>query len=295
MMTGLTDILLLAGLGLSSALLLVAARRWLEPEPDEVIESINDLLPQTQCAQCGYPGCRPYAEAVAEGEAINRCPPGGKETIERLAELLGREALAPDEACGEFGQPALAVIREAECIGCTLCLPACPVDAIIGAPQQMHTIIESLCTGCDLCREPCPVDCIDLIALPQPEIPPIPADRNTCINCGDCITACPRDLQPQELFWFRSDLERSDQLKLDDCIECGRCDRVCPSELPLTETFRVNRARLAIRREDSRRAEAAERRFTSHEVRIAGRDTRVAKRPSANDRESLLHQLRSGS
>ena len=127
-----------------------------------VVERINALLPQTQCGQCGHPGCLPYARAIAEGEAHNRCPPGGEETVQRLAELLGREAMPLDPDYGEEETPRVAFIREAECIGCAKCLEACPVDAIVGAPRYMHTVIEDECTGCDLCVEPCPVDCIEM-------------------------------------------------------------------------------------------------------------------------------------
>lgn len=123
------------------------------------MEQVNDLLPQTQCAQCGYPGCRPYADAIVEGSAaINLCPPGGDATVQRLAELLGREAIPLDKP----PRPAIAVIDESRCIGCVHCRNACPVDAIVGAPHFMHTIIESECTGCELCIAPCPVDCISM-------------------------------------------------------------------------------------------------------------------------------------
>jgi Na+-translocating ferredoxin:NAD+ oxidoreductase subunit B len=129
-------------------------------------ERINLLLPQTQCGQCGHPGCRPYAKAIAAGEAINRCPPGGAETIVNLSRLLGAPAIPLDISHGEHAPRKLAFIREAECIGCTKCIQACPVDAILGAAKLMHTVIESECTGCDLCVAPCPVDCIDMITAP---------------------------------------------------------------------------------------------------------------------------------
>ncbi|SRR6056297_165068 len=153
-----------AGFGLAWA-----ARR-LPADEEPLVERIDAVLPQTQCAQCGYPGCRPYARAIVEGSAeINQCPPGGEQTIRALAELLGREALPLDPARGTVPSPRVAVIREAECIGCARCLPACPVDAIVGAPQYLHTVIERECTGCELCLEPCPVDCIDLVpARPGP-------------------------------------------------------------------------------------------------------------------------------
>jgi len=144
-----------------------AARRF-RVETDPVVDQINQLLPQTQCGQCGYPGCRPYATAIAAGEAeINQCPPGGAAGIQALADLLGTEVLQLNPENGQEKPRTAAVIDEQNCIGCTLCIQACPVDAILGAAKQMHTVIESECTGCDLCVEPCPVDCIDMI--PQQE------------------------------------------------------------------------------------------------------------------------------
>lgn len=131
-------------------------------EGNPIVEQINDILPQTQCGQCGFPGCKPYAEAIAQGESINRCPPGGEAGIKALADLLELEVIELDESCGEESSPRVAVIREDECIGCTKCIQACPVDAIVGAAKQMHTVIESECTGCDLCVPPCPVNCIDM-------------------------------------------------------------------------------------------------------------------------------------
>lgn len=151
-----TLIALAAGLGLSFASSRLAANS------DELVERVNDLLPQTQCGQCGYPGCRPYAAAVVSGAAtINLCPPGGDATVRRLADLLGRDVMPLADA----SVAAVAVIDESLCIGCTHCLRACPVDAIVGAKQFMHTIIESECTGCELCIAPCPVDCIRMRPL----------------------------------------------------------------------------------------------------------------------------------
>lgn len=132
-------------------------------EGDPLVEKIDAILPQTQCGQCGYPGCRPYAEAISRGEAdINLCPPGGAEGVRRLADLLGRE-VTPLSA--EEKPKQVAIIDEQRCIGCTLCIQACPVDAIVGAPKQMHTVVESLCTGCELCVKPCPVECIRMEAV----------------------------------------------------------------------------------------------------------------------------------
>lgn len=130
---------------------------------DTLADRIEDLLPQTQCTKCGYDGCRPYAEALARGEAgYNQCPPGGAQGIARLAAVLGKPVIALNPANGEERPRPLAVIDETLCIGCTLCMQACPVDAIVGAPKLMHTVVAELCTGCDLCVPPCPVDCIDM-------------------------------------------------------------------------------------------------------------------------------------
>lgn len=132
-----------------------------------VADRLEACLPQTQCGQCDYPGCRPYAEAIVAGHAdINQCPPGGQDTINALARLRGRATKALDPDHGEEGDAKLAFIREESCIGCKLCIKACPVDAILGAAKVMHTVIASECTGCDLCVAPCPVDCIDMIAAP---------------------------------------------------------------------------------------------------------------------------------
>ncbi len=148
-----TAIALLAGVGLA-----FVYRRLPAPDGD-LVDEVDKLLPQTQCAQCGFPGCRPYAAAIVEGSAtINLCPPGGDETVRRLARLLGKDVIP----LAGSAIAAVAVINEADCIGCYHCRNACPVDAIVGAPQFMHTVIEAECTGCELCVAPCPVDCIEM-------------------------------------------------------------------------------------------------------------------------------------
>lgn len=176
MTEAISAIMTVAGLALLIGLALGYAKSRLPVDDDPVVERINALLPQTQCAQCGYPGCRPYAEAVARGDTeINLCPPGGEQTVKALGDLLGR----PPKPLAAGQTPALtAFIDEDLCIGCARCLSACPVDAIIGAPQQMHTVIAEHCTGCELCLPPCPVDCIKMWpaseARNQPSYPPGP-------------------------------------------------------------------------------------------------------------------------
>jgi len=158
-----TAVLTIAVIALLAGLALSLAARLLPANSGDLVEKVNDLLPQTQCAQCGFPGCRPYAEAIVDaGAAINLCPPGGQETVERLARLLGKQVLPLAESV----LPSVAVIDESACIGCVHCRAACPVDAIVGANQLMHTVIESECTGCELCVAPCPVDCISMRPLP---------------------------------------------------------------------------------------------------------------------------------
>ncbi len=139
-------------------------------------DRIDAVLPQTQCRRCGYEACRPYAEAVARGAAaINRCPPGGMEGVRALARITGRPVLPLDPECGVEAPLCVAVIDEAACIGCTKCIQACPVDAIVGASKLMHTVVADLCTGCELCIAPCPVDCIDMVPVRDaPARPPRP-------------------------------------------------------------------------------------------------------------------------
>ncbi|TCO83384.1 electron transport complex protein RnfB [Plasticicumulans lactativorans] len=163
MLVAIVALTLLAGL---SGLLLGYAAVRFRVEGDPLADKIDAVLPQTQCGQCGFAGCRPYAEAIAAGAAdIDRCPPGGQAGVEALAALLGVEPKPLDTAHGVEKPPQLAVIDETQCIGCTLCIQACPVDAIVGAAKHMHTVIAQECTGCELCVAPCPVDCIHMVPI----------------------------------------------------------------------------------------------------------------------------------
>lgn len=157
-------VIAIAALALVFGLILGFASIKFKVESDPIVEQIDAILPQTQCGQCGYPGCKPYAEAIANGDEINKCPPGGQATIEKLADLMGVEATdsAHDE---EKNIKKIAFIHEDMCIGCTKCIQACPVDAIVGGTKALHTVIEAECTGCDLCVAPCPTDCIEMIPV----------------------------------------------------------------------------------------------------------------------------------
>ncbi|WP_116472959.1 electron transport complex subunit RsxB [Zobellella maritima] len=159
-------ILVLALLALIFGVILGFAAVKFKVEADPIVEQLDELLPQTQCGQCGYPGCRPYAEAVAEGDNINKCVPGGDATMRKIADLMGVEPQPMGEAEAASPEKKVAFIHEDMCIGCTKCIQACPVDAIVGATKAMHTVLKDECTGCDLCVDPCPTDCIEMIPVP---------------------------------------------------------------------------------------------------------------------------------
>jgi electron transport complex protein RnfB len=159
-------ILAITGLAIVFGLLLGYANVRFHVQGDPIADQIEKILPQTQCGQCGFAGCRPYAEAIACGEAeINLCPPGGESAMIALADLLGRDPVPLDTQGAQEKLKAKALIKEQECIGCTLCLQACPVDAIIGAAKQLHVVISGECTGCERCLPPCPVNCIEMLPI----------------------------------------------------------------------------------------------------------------------------------
>ena len=159
-----TGTVILSGIAIALAIFLVASSRYLTPASDTVVDRVERLLPRVQCAQCGYPGCRPYASAIVAGTAeINLCLPGGEETVRRLATFLGRDFVPIRSDAEAASLDRVALIEEDLCIGCNLCSQVCPVDAIVGVHQTIHTVISRHCTGCELCLPPCPVNCISFV------------------------------------------------------------------------------------------------------------------------------------
>ena len=234
----------LLGLILLLTVLLSLAAHYLRPKDSSLVDKINACLPQTQCGQCAYPGCRPYAEAIANNNApINRCPPGGDHTIQLLAQLLKQPVLPLNTTFGEHKPASIAVIDEAACIGCTLCIAACPVDAIVGAQHFMHSVLSDDCTGCERCITPCPVNCITMQATPDKDIvPPPPLDVQAdlpCIQCDLCTDVCPVHLPAQALYHQARHQQYSNLLtQTQECIECGLCEQKCPSKIPLLDYYR---------------------------------------------------------
>ena len=274
---------LLVGLLVFFALLGTWLKRQVPQDGNSLAERIEQMLPLTQCAQCGYPGCRPYAEAVTRGAAIDLCPPGGAALVIQLQDLMGSNAPLNQPNGPDQPAPLLAVINEAACIGCTLCLDPCPVDAIVGAQGFMHTVIEAQCTGCELCIAPCPVDCISLVAKPVKQPPePVPLMGRGCINCGRCIDACPVALQPDQLLKLSdaADWAQAGDLELQKCIECGLCDRACPSEINLSARFtQAKRIAGDITAGDAEK-QRIKTRFDAHQQRL------IAIQSEAEDRRS---------
>ncbi len=240
--------------------------------PVHLRDRIDALLPQTQCEQCGYPGCRPYAEAIAGGDVFNKCAPGGQVTIDALANLLGRATMPPAPGNQKAPFRKLAHVREEECIGCGKCLAVCPVDAILGAGKHSYTVIASECTGCALCIPPCPVDCIDLLpASPNNDTRSLPEQGDPCINCGRCAEACPELLLPQQLYRYAlaEDWNGLREQELTRCIACAACDRSCPSGIPLKVHFQAAQSGLAARERDNARTGQFRGRFESRKARLS--------------------------
>ena len=267
---------------LTLALADALVRRRLPHDEHSLPNEIDSLLPQTQCAQCGYPGCMPYAEAVANGAAINLCPPGGPELVTQLRDLMGQDAPL-EQLITAQPEIAVAVIDETKCIGCALCLPPCPVDAIVGANGFMHTIIAQDCTGCELCIPACPVDCISLVNLPSaaaPQPAELAVSSRGCINCAQCIDVCPRGLVPDQLFKLAQGAAWSAaaELGLQTCIECGLCDRACPSNINLAEIFTQAKRIEAYQRQDRDHKVAIKQRHVDHQERSLQRSQSAQQR-----------------
>ncbi len=298
---------LLAGLLTTFA----AAYTWLRhrypADTVTLVDTVDALLPQTQCAQCQYPGCRPYAEAIVhDGAALNLCPPGGAEVHQQLIRVMGNEHAghAPSVIPN-----VVAVIDENECIGCALCLPPCPVDAIIGAPTKMHTVLTNDCTGCELCVPACPVDCISLepVAAPVQQrrrkrrakrnaasvaapvatpvaatstAPSSAATARACINCGQCNPVCPVALPAQTLLQQIQQQRLSDAVSsgLMNCIDCGRCDQACPSDIPMAEIFSNAQWQQQQQLDDAQTRQRFKTRFEAHNERLAAAELAAARR-----------------
>jgi electron transport complex protein RnfB len=272
----LTPVLYLTLLVMLTGLALAWATRHFQTPGDAISDMVNAVLPQTQCGRCGFHGCRPYADALALEQAdVNRCPPGADTGIRALADLLGRPSKPLDHEIATT-RPTVVVIDEQRCIGCTLCIQACPVDAIIGASKLMHTVIESGCTGCNRCLPPCPVDCIEIVSRPEyarpvsangPDVTPA---QSPCIRCGGCARACPEMLAPQELYRLVANqrVELAGEAGLGACTECGECNAACPSQIPLVEWLRHGKAELDNARLERAATVRAGHRFEAREARL---------------------------
>ncbi|MSQ67376.1 MAG: RnfABCDGE type electron transport complex subunit B [Gammaproteobacteria bacterium] len=247
--------------------------------------AIERVLPQTQCAACGFAGCAPFADALARGTtALTGCVPGGALLVAKLSRLLERVGGPRVNLCAETALPApLRVqIRAEACIGCTKCIAVCPVDAIIGAPRQLHDILTEHCTGCGLCIPPCPTNCIDWVSVAPGFAWPLAAapaalaiqtqtDITHCTGCGDCGPVCPSQLAPAPLASAvaQGDLDRAVTLGLERCAACGQCGAACPVGIPLPAYFVQGRSVLAAARWQTEQAAGAGQRATQRRQRLA--------------------------
>ena len=256
----------------------------MEHAPAALTDAIERVLPQTQCAACGFAGCAPFAAALAHGTAaLTACVPGGPLLVAKLSRLLERAPAPRANLAAETALPApLRVqIRDDACIGCTKCIAVCPVDAIIGAPRQLHDILTDHCTGCGLCIPPCPTNCIDWVSVPvgfdwplaeSPSAQDIRAqtDIAECTACGDCGPVCPSQLAPASLARAvaQGDLDSALALGLERCTACGQCGTACPVGIPLPAYFVQGRAMLAASRWQTEQAVVAGQRATQRAQRL---------------------------
>ena len=269
------------------------ATKYLAPADDALVSEVDALLPQTQCAQCGYPGCKPYAQAIVKDNApIDRCRPGGQTTVVALSRLLGRELSNKKPIANET--PCVAQIREDDCIGCTLCINACPVDAIVGAHECLHGVIEQYCTGCELCVAPCPVDCIEMVEVKQRK----PADQTVdtemaCIHCDRCNDICPVDLVAHDLYQLigADDIDTAINNGLTDCILCGACDDICPSHIPLSRIYKNAKYRYLNISEQRKQATQAQSRYEIHNARLLQQKLKTQKNWQAQ-KQQLKERIR---
>lgn len=255
-------------------------------------ERLLAILPHTQCRQCGYAGCAPYAEALRAGAATpDACLPGGASLRQQLSVLLNLpDQVTPQEMLAPLPPPVMARIDEETCIGCAKCLDACPVDAIVGASQQLHAVLNAACTGCGLCLPPCPVDCITLVPGPLPAGGwPSAASRAAttiqqtaaadCTACGACVPVCPEGLHPQALLTAVQALALADAAAggVARCTECRACDQACPSKIPLTAHFAHAKQTKVALAHSAQLAAVAAKRSAAHAQRMTVRSALVTK------------------
>jgi Na+-translocating ferredoxin:NAD+ oxidoreductase subunit B len=268
---------------------------------NNLLDMVAAALPQTQCQQCGQDGCGPFAAALLAGAARpEQCVPGGAVVARRLHRILGNatDALPLRDVLAPIPHPLLARISEDMCIGCTKCLDACPVDALIGAARHLHSVIEANCTGCGLCLPPCPVDCIELrpredLAARWPSQDSTAArviagaDAASCTKCEACVPVCPEALRPDHLLdaALKADVAPAGTLRLDACTECNACQAVCPSRIPLTAHFSHFKQVTWAAAYTDEAADVSKLRYSKHRDRLIARESRL------REQESLFPDL----